>query len=326
MWGLWGNYYGEGNFKLAHDLYEESYQLNILQIFSNNLELDTKKEIHITTEDVNKDLWPTSEIKEAVQKGLFSFGCLYLEHLRKEDPIFEMDSIPFLATDYEQAQILWKVTRPYIESKFNQSGLVYLFSIPCSPQDLYLNKSMDNLSVLRVLKIRTYGKILPEYVSLLGMNPVLFKGPKEFKKLQEGQVDGFFGSRNSAFLSQTSIFASYYYRLKYSLPKYVVVMNIKDFEALSPDAKNNLFLQAKKMEMLAWRMSQTDDQRRQHLFKQLPIPEWFKKRSLEVTSTMIKDWKSRAGDLGQKLLDTYKNALIESGKPLPPALGGQIDS
>lgn len=326
MWGLWGNYYGEGNFKLAHDLYEESYQLNILQIFSNNLELDTKKEIHITTEDVNKDLWPTSQIQEVVQKGLFSFGCLYLEHLRKDDPIFEMDSIPFLATSYEQARILWDVTRFHIESKLKQSGLLYLFSIPCSPQDLYLNKNMDNLSALRVLKIRTYGDILPEYISLLGMTPVLFKGPKEFKKLQEGQVDGFFGSRNSAFLAQTSIFASYYYRLKYSLPKYVVVMNIKDFEALSANAKNNLFLQAKKMEVLAWRMSQTDDQRRQHLFKQLPIPEWFKKRSLEVTSTMLKDWKSRAGALSQKLLADYRAALIRLHIPLPPALGGEMSS
>jgi TRAP-type C4-dicarboxylate transport system substrate-binding protein len=324
IWGLWGSYYQRGNFTLAHDLYEESYQLNILQIFANNLEVDTKKEIHIQSENVNKHLRPTSEIKKAVQEGQYAFGSLYLEHLRKMDPVFEVDSMPFLATNYRQARVLWDLTRSQIIEHLKKSNLVYLFSIPCSPQDLYLNKKMKSLSSIRILKVRAYGEIVPEYLSLLGVTPVLFRGVKELHKVRDGHMDGFFGGRNSAYFVETSVFASYCYRLKYSLPKYVVVMNAQEFEQLSPKNQKKLLVQSGKMEKIAWRISQTDDQRRQHFFKALPIPEWFKDLSLKASKTILTDWKIRSGKRGQRLLAEYEKRLKELNIPLPPILGGPM--
>lgn len=324
IWGIWGTYYQKGNFTLAHDLYEESYQLNVLQIFANNLELDTKKEIHIYNEDVNKDLRPTSEIKEAVQKGTYTFGSLYLEHLRGLSPIFEMDSMPFLAANYEQARVLWDVTRSHIREKLKESNLLYLFSIPCSPQDLYLHKAMKDLSSIRAFKVRAYGDIVPEYLSLLGMNPVLFRGAKSLDMAKKSHIDGFFGGRNSAYFFEASVFASYCYRLKYSLPKYVVVMNAEEFEKLSPKNQKKILIQAEKMEKIAWRISQTDDQRRQHFFKHLEIPEWFKHLSLKVSKKILNDWKSRAGTKGITLLAEYHKKLLDQNIPLPPILGGEM--
>ena len=52
----------------------------------------------------------------------------------KEDPIFGIDVVPFLATSYDEARKLWAASKPTIERKLAPQGLMVLFAVPWPPQ------------------------------------------------------------------------------------------------------------------------------------------------------------------------------------------------
>ncbi|MEI8632392.1 hypothetical protein P4S72_11070 [Vibrio sp. PP-XX7] len=52
------------------------------------------------------------------------------------DPIYKLDNLPFLATNFAQAQKLYQVSKPLLEKKLNQEGMMLLYSVPWPPQDL----------------------------------------------------------------------------------------------------------------------------------------------------------------------------------------------
>lgn len=319
IWGLWGRQTSR-EFVLAFDVKSERYQANVLKLFANNLENDTEGSLHLTLTNVEKDLWPTNKIRDAVQKGDYALGLVFLEHFGLEDPVFEMDALPFLSTNYEQAAILWEVTRPHIRKKLKAQGLIYLFSLPDAPQGLFMDRDIDSPETIKGLKVRTYGRILGEYLKSLGFTPSRFRDSEAYEQLRDLTVQGFFGSRGSGYSAQALVFARHYYRIKYSLPKHVVVINEEAFAKLSTKNQQKLLMQAQVAERIAWRMSEADDYRRKHFFDAKKFPEWLEKKSMEATLELLKEWRSKAGEEGEKLLTYYQKHLRAHLLKTPPAL------
>jgi TRAP-type C4-dicarboxylate transport system substrate-binding protein len=56
-------------------------------------------------------LFRAPEIKRAVQAGRVQLGAVLISLHEQEDPVYGIDSIPFLATSYPQAWKLWQASR-----------------------------------------------------------------------------------------------------------------------------------------------------------------------------------------------------------------------
>ena len=59
----------------------------------------------------NASLFKAPEIKRAVQGGQAQIGEILISGYSNEDPIFGVDSVPFLATSFKDAEKLWKASR-----------------------------------------------------------------------------------------------------------------------------------------------------------------------------------------------------------------------
>ena len=61
-------------------------------------------------------LFPGAQIKRAIQTGQVPIGERLLSGHQNENAVFGFDSIPFLATSFEDASKLWKAAKggPYI--------------------------------------------------------------------------------------------------------------------------------------------------------------------------------------------------------------------
>jgi len=68
-------------------------------------------------------LFPHGEIKNAVRSGQVPLGEFFLSTLANEDLAFGMDSQPFLATSYEEAEKLWAAQKPVIAELLGEQGL-----------------------------------------------------------------------------------------------------------------------------------------------------------------------------------------------------------
>jgi TRAP-type C4-dicarboxylate transport system substrate-binding protein len=68
--------------------------------FARNVRQATQGHLDIRVHP-NSALYRRLDVKPAVSRGDIQLGDLFMSALGNEDPIYELDSLPFLATDYE---------------------------------------------------------------------------------------------------------------------------------------------------------------------------------------------------------------------------------
>ena len=79
------------------------------------------------------------EIFRAVRTGQAPIGERFMSALGKEDPLLEIDSLPFLATSYSDAMKLYKASKAEIAKNLDKKVLVlnftstYMFSPTSEP-------------------------------------------------------------------------------------------------------------------------------------------------------------------------------------------------
>jgi TRAP-type C4-dicarboxylate transport system substrate-binding protein len=100
---------------------------NIIQ-FAADVEKATEGKLKITVHS-NASLFKGSEIKRAVQGGQAQIGEVLLSGYENEDPIYGVDTVPFLATTYADAMKLWKASRKPTEDRFAKQGLKILYVV-----------------------------------------------------------------------------------------------------------------------------------------------------------------------------------------------------
>src|SRR6202171_2413603 len=92
----------------------------------------------------NASLFKAPEIKRAVQGGQAQIGEILISGYSNEDPVFGVDSVPFLATSYADAARLWKASRRALEGRFATQGLMILYSVPWPPQGIYSRQPLNS--------------------------------------------------------------------------------------------------------------------------------------------------------------------------------------
>src|SRR5699024_11264334 len=65
----------------------------------------------------NGSLIKHPQIKRALQTGQIQAGGVFISILGNENPIFSLDSVPFLATSYSDARKLWKASKDRSEER-----------------------------------------------------------------------------------------------------------------------------------------------------------------------------------------------------------------
>src|SRR6185503_5609183 len=143
---------------------------NIMQ-FVSDIEKDTGGKLKVTVHS-NASLFKAPEIKRAVQGGQAQMGEILISGYSNEDPVFGVDSVPFLATSYADAARLWKASRKALEDKFAKQGMMVLYSVPWPPQGIYSSKPINSLADLKGLKMRTYNPYTSRIAELAGAQPV----------------------------------------------------------------------------------------------------------------------------------------------------------
>ena len=78
-----------------------------IQQFASDVEKATGGKLKMTVH-ANASLFKAPEIKRAVQGGQAQIGEILLTNFANENPLFEVDSVPFLATSYADSMKLYR--------------------------------------------------------------------------------------------------------------------------------------------------------------------------------------------------------------------------
>lgn len=257
-------------------------------------------------------LYKHPEIKRAVRSGQVPIGEILISLLGNENPIFQVDSLPLLATSYDEAKKLWQVSRDEIENLLEEQGLKLLFSVPWPPQGLYVEKQIGSLNDMEGLKIRVYNAMLSRLVELMGANPSTVQTPEIPQAFSTGLIDAMITSPSTGVNSQAWDFVTFYYDIQAWIPKNMVIVNKKAFDKLPKKIQKSLTRAAIQAEERGWILSEKETQEKTKVLAEngmqvLQPTDAFKTNLQAIREKMAAEWQQEAGRQGQEIIESFQN-------------------
>jgi TRAP-type transport system periplasmic protein len=257
-------------------------------------------------------LFKLPEIKRAVQGGQAQIGEVLLSALANEDPIFAVDTVPFLATSFPDAKRLWDAQRPLVESRFAKQGLKVLYVVPWPPQGLYSKaKPINSAADLKGMKWRSYNPGTARIAELVGAQPVTIQAAELAQASATGAVEAHMTSGATGYDSKLFENTKFFYDTQAWLPKNIVFVNQKAFDALDKATQEAVMKCAREAEARGWKLAEEKtkwylEQLAKNGMTVAPPSGQLKADMQKVGATMTSEWEKQAGGDGQSLIKAFK--------------------
>ena len=213
-----------------------SFQTESVQLFANDVDKATAGKLKITLH-ANGSLYKANAIKRAVQTGQTAAGEFLLSGSANENPIYGVDAIPFLATNYVDARKLYDVSKPALEKLLAGQGIKLLFSVPWPGQSLYSVKEIKSPEDFKGTKMRAYNPATTRIAQLLKAQPTTIQLAELGQALATGTVENFLTSSASGIENKLYEQTKFFYPVNAWLPRNATVVSQKAFDALDKPAQ-----------------------------------------------------------------------------------------
>jgi TRAP-type C4-dicarboxylate transport system substrate-binding protein len=282
---------------------------NIAQ-FAADVDKATGGKLKITVHN-NASLFKANEIKRAVQSGQAQIGEILLSGYANEDPLYGLDSVPFLATSFADAEKLWKSSRKSIEDHFAKQGLKVLYAVPWPPQGIYSSKPLNTIADMKGLKMRTYNPATSRIAELAGAQPVTIQAAELAQAMATGAVNANMTSAATGYDAKSWEQVKNFYDAQAWLPKNVVFVNQKAFDALDKAEQAAVLKAAAEAEARGWKVAKEKtewyvDQLKKNGMTVAPPSPALTADLKKIGETMTSEWVKQAGAEGQSIVDAYK--------------------
>jgi TRAP-type C4-dicarboxylate transport system substrate-binding protein len=260
----------------------------------------------------NSVLFKRPEVKRAVQTGQVQLGDVLMSVLGNEDPIFEVDSVPFLARSFPDAKKLWDASRPAVEARLEKQGIKLLYAMPWPPQSLFTQKPITGMADFKGMKFRAYNPATSRMAELMGAVPTTINSGEVPQAFSTGMISGMLTSSATGVDTQAWDFSHYYYDVQAFIPKNFVIVNARAFAKLPETSQKAVLDAAAKAETQGWALAQA---RTSELVKTLgdkgmevsaQAPGDLDSGFSAIGKTMVDEWLKKAGTDGQAIIDAYR--------------------
>ena len=256
-------------------------------------------------------LFSGNEIKRAVMTGQTNIGERLLSAHQNENPIYGVDSIPFLVSSFDEHEKLWAIARPAVEAALEADNLHYLYSVPWPPQGLYFNKEVNSVADLKGVKFRSYSTATARMAELTGMLPVQVEAAELSQALATGVAESFISSAATGYDRKVWEHLSHFYEVDAWLPRNAVFVNMDAWNGLSDEIRMVIGDCAGK--------AATEGLQRSKDYTQFTL-DGLKEGGMTVGragdtlvgelqaigDTMTAEWLESAGDEGRAIVEQYK--------------------
>jgi TRAP-type C4-dicarboxylate transport system substrate-binding protein len=257
-------------------------------------------------------LFSGADIKRAVQTGQAPIGERLLSAHQNENPLFGIDSIPFLATSFADSEKLYDVSKDKLAEILLDQNLVVLYAVPWPPQGLYFKKEINSVADMGGIKFRSYNSATARLAELSGMLPVQVEAAELSQALATGVADAFVSSGSTGYDRKVWEQLSYFYDAQAWLPRNTVFANKDAFDALPESSQNCLRSSAmlaqaagtaRSEQLTGWYLAQLAA----NGMTVQPPGEQLAADLAAIGATMATEWAEAAGADGAALVDAYKS-------------------
>jgi TRAP-type C4-dicarboxylate transport system substrate-binding protein len=269
----------------------------------------TGGELEIVTHP-SGSLFKGADIKRAIQTGQAPIGERLLSGHQNENALFGFDSIPFLATSFDDSAKLWKAAKPSIEKLLEEQNLTLLYAVPWPPQGLYFKNAVNSVAEMKGIKFRSYNNATSRLAELTGMLPVTIEAAEISQAFATGVAESMVSSGSTGYDRKVWESLDYFYEVDAWLPRNYVMVN-SDVWSDTPDAHKNVIKGCAELAEYAgnWRAKEYTGFTLQGLrdggMTVGPASDQMVGELKEIGVTMTNEWLEAAGDEGKAIVDAF---------------------
>lgn len=262
-------------------------------------------ELKITVHSA-QSLFKHPEIPRAVRTGQVEMGETIMSNLANQSPIFQVDSIPFLVTNYTDAKKLWQGQRPFVEAYMKDQGMRFIYAVPWPGQGFFTKKEINSVADMSGIKFRTYNSTTEKMVTLMKAVPTTVEAVEIPQAFSAGIVDAMVTSAATGVRTEAWTFSSYYYDTQAWMPKNMIYVNEAAFRRLSPKVQQAILEAGKTAEERGWQLSEkvfTETTTALKAKMQYRVPSAALTKELaKIGDLMSVDWARAVGPNAEKIL------------------------
>lgn len=253
-----------------------------------------------------QSLFKHPEIPRAVRTGQVEIGETLMANLSNQNPVFQVDAIPFLVTGYPTAMKLWQGQRPFVDAYMKEQGMRLIYAVPWPGQGFYTKNEINSIADMQGVKFRTYNSTTEKMATLMKAVPTTVEAVEIPQAFTAGIVDAMVTSAATGVRTEAWTFANYYYDTQAWMPKNMIYVNEAAFKKLTPKAQQAIIEAGKTAETRGWKMSEevftTTTNKLKEKMKYRTANEAVTKSLAQIGDVMSVSWAEAVGPNAEKIL------------------------
>jgi TRAP-type C4-dicarboxylate transport system substrate-binding protein len=252
-----------------------------------------------------------TEIPRAVKTGQVQMGEIFIGIMGNTHPVFKHDNIPFLATNFDDAEKLWKAAKPEIEKQLKKEGMKLLYTVAWPAQGLYTKKAINSLADIEGSRMRAYSPSTSRLADLMNTTPTTIQVPEIPQAFSTGIIDAMITSPTTGVNGQAWDYLSHYNDIQAWIPKNMVVVNMRSFKRLDKDVQKIIMDAAANVEKQGWEQvrinakQDTDSLAANGIAVSTPTAKLAGEFN-KIGATMTQEWLDESGPEIKALLENYQ--------------------
>lgn len=249
-----------------------------------------------------------AEIFAAVGSGKIPIGAFFLGAQAKQDPIFGVDTVPFLATDVDQAWELYQVSKNALDYALKERNMKLLFTAVWPPQGLFTKVKLNSISDMNGVRFRAYDDGTTRLANLMGAVPTTIEATDIRQAFASGVAESMISSSVTGVFQQMWDYTEYFYEGNAWFPKSAVVVNFEVWNRLDGITKELLMEAGAEAEKSIWEtMVSTNKRAKQTMthngIKVIQPSSKLREEFIKIGEIMAGEWAAAAGNRGKRIID-----------------------
>ncbi len=256
----------------------------------------------------------------AVERGAVAMIEMAAFQQTGEEPLFGLDSLPFLVRDRQELRRLLDRMRPLVEARLARRGLVLVYMVPWPAQNIFADRPLRRIEDFRGLRVRTLDANTTRLAHALGMAPMQLAGADVVPALASGALDAVMTSTTTAAAQAYWQFLCCIHRTSHGWVTNYLVANSRALESLAAADRALLLRLGRALEREFWETSARDDVEKRRLLiahgmREIPVSPSLARELEERARPIWRDFVRRVPQ-ARRLIDAF---LVETGRaPLDP--------
>ncbi|WP_299837212.1 TRAP transporter substrate-binding protein [uncultured Jannaschia sp.] len=234
---------------------EDSFFTKTIRQFIEEVESAADGELTIDLRP-NGELIKLDAIRRAVQSGQVQLGEIRFGVYGNESPMYTLDSLPGLASDYEEAHRLMEAQDPWFDAAFEEMGMEVLTYMAWPGQGFFTNFEVTDGSEFDGVSLRIYSPATQRLGELLGFDATILPFAEVPQAFSTGLIESLFTSAQTGNDIQAWDYVDHFTYTGTSLSKNAIIVNARALSRLSPELQEAIREAGARATETAWQLSQ----------------------------------------------------------------------